>query len=119
MSAEISTTERLVYIVLKLRRVFNHQISSFGVEGIIGIRLQEEGHKSHKNVRNSQTRVPLGTEDVQAYTTVEIDVRVVYTGFASNGGSVVRITLGYVNLELELGTVIETVLRDDSHLKMQ
>lgn len=132
MATEIGSAKGLVNIVLELRVVLDHEISSLGVQWVVGIRFQEKSHETHKYVRDTQARIPLSTKNVKAHTTIEINVRMVNTGFASYSRGVVRVALHigkngkkkgmylwYIYIELELGLLVQSVLGNDSNLKVQ
>lgn len=77
MAQEVTALERLLDIALELGLVLDHQLCGLLVERVIGIGLQEERHQAEEHGAQRQHGLPVRAQNVQADTTVPVNVRVV------------------------------------------
>lgn len=77
MAKEVTALERLFDIALELGLVLDHQLRGLLVERVIGIGLQEQRHQAEEYGAKGQHGLPVRAQNVQADTTVPINVRVI------------------------------------------
>jgi hypothetical protein len=68
---------------------------------IIRVRVSEKGADRKQDLANSQSRTPLVLQDVQANTSVGVDVTVIDTSGKVNLGWLERIVSGEMNIQKE------------------